>query len=150
VEAITMGMGDCPKCWDGICSCGYEYRDFSEEDMLYFLKGLSKYNKYAKKSIKIVANNSPKEVKKIIKQIEDKKEKKTEFWEAISYVIYSLIDDIEKNRKILESVLTVEYQNGKKEEYKISGYSKKEIASKIKDFEELLKKTNGKLISKTI
>jgi tRNA G10 N-methylase Trm11 len=145
-----MGMGDCPKCWDEICSCGYEYRDFSEEDMLYFLKGLVRYNKYAKKSIKIVANNSPKEVKKIIKQIEDKKEKKTEFWEAISYVIYSLIDDIEKNRKILESVLTVEYQNGKKEEYKISGYSKKEIKEKIKDFEDLLKKTNGKLISKTI
>jgi hypothetical protein len=46
--------------------------------------------------------------------------------------------------------LTVEYQNGKKEEYKISGYSKKEIASKIKDFEDLLKKTNGKIISKTI
>lgn len=26
-----MGMGNCPKCWDHFCSCGYEYRKWGYE-----------------------------------------------------------------------------------------------------------------------
>ena len=38
-----MGLGDCPKCWDGICSCGYQYKHFKWKDIVYFVKGIIKY-----------------------------------------------------------------------------------------------------------
>jgi hypothetical protein len=28
-----MSLSDCPKCWDTLCSCGYEYRNWSIEDL---------------------------------------------------------------------------------------------------------------------
>ena len=38
-----MGLGDCPECWDGTCTCGYMYRDLKDDFMVSFLQGLIKY-----------------------------------------------------------------------------------------------------------
>lgn len=26
-----MGLGDCEQCWQGLCECGYQYRDWTKE-----------------------------------------------------------------------------------------------------------------------
>jgi hypothetical protein len=41
-----MGLGDCPKCWDGMCSCGYEYRNWSIERIDSLVEKLSKVKAY--------------------------------------------------------------------------------------------------------
>jgi hypothetical protein len=51
-----MGMSECIKCWDNVCSCGYEYRDFSKEEMVEFLSGLLKYNEHTKEGMKLLFN----------------------------------------------------------------------------------------------
>jgi len=28
-----MSLSDCPKCWDTPCTCGYEYKDWSIEQL---------------------------------------------------------------------------------------------------------------------
>lgn len=35
-------MFNCPKCWDKPCSCGYEYRGKSDEEMAAFIYGITK------------------------------------------------------------------------------------------------------------
>lgn len=34
-----MALSDCPKCWDTPCTCGYEYRDWSDEQMMRVIRG---------------------------------------------------------------------------------------------------------------
>lgn len=33
-----MSMSDCPKCWDTPCTCGYEYRNASDEYVITMYK----------------------------------------------------------------------------------------------------------------
>ena len=30
VEEIKMALSDCPRCWNTPCTCGYEYKDWSQ------------------------------------------------------------------------------------------------------------------------
>ena len=38
-----MGLGDCPKCWESNCLCGYKYKDYKHELMVSFITGLIEY-----------------------------------------------------------------------------------------------------------
>lgn len=29
-----MSLSDCPKCWDTPCTCGYEYREYKDENIV--------------------------------------------------------------------------------------------------------------------
>jgi hypothetical protein len=35
-----MGMGDCLKCWDGVCSCGWEYLNWNSKGLKTHIKML--------------------------------------------------------------------------------------------------------------
>lgn len=40
-----MSLSDCPKCWDTPCTCGYEYRNYSQSakrGLIRAILGLSK------------------------------------------------------------------------------------------------------------
>lgn len=39
-----MSLYDCPECWNVICSCGYEYQKYSNEDFVDFLYGIMSYH----------------------------------------------------------------------------------------------------------
>ena len=28
-----MSLADCEKCWDALCTCGYQYRNWSEKSL---------------------------------------------------------------------------------------------------------------------
>jgi len=30
-----MSLSSCPKCWDVLCCCGWQYRQWKKEDRLY-------------------------------------------------------------------------------------------------------------------
>ncbi len=32
----------CPKCWDGVCSCGYMYEHFTKQELESLIKILQK------------------------------------------------------------------------------------------------------------
>ena len=34
-------MGNCEKCWDAPCICGWEYRNWSDEEFKRFIQGIS-------------------------------------------------------------------------------------------------------------
>lgn len=44
-----MGLADCPKCWDAVCCCGYEYESWSKKRILGLIfvlfKSLFKYRR---------------------------------------------------------------------------------------------------------
>ena len=29
-------LGDCPKCWEHLCHCGYQYRNMIPDDRIHF------------------------------------------------------------------------------------------------------------------
>lgn len=35
-----MSLSDCPKCWETPCMCGYEYRNYTTEDMVKWIEGI--------------------------------------------------------------------------------------------------------------
>lgn len=37
-----MSLSDCSKCWDTPCTCGYEYKDWSQEKFDDFIKSITK------------------------------------------------------------------------------------------------------------
>jgi hypothetical protein len=37
-----MGLADCPKCWQALCECGYEYQSWSVEDLKKQIEMLQK------------------------------------------------------------------------------------------------------------
>ena len=39
-----MSSSDCKNCLDGICTCGYAYKDFSDDKLVDFLSGLLQYH----------------------------------------------------------------------------------------------------------
>ena len=39
-----MGMGDCIKCWESPCVCGYEYRNYTEAKLTEFINGILVYH----------------------------------------------------------------------------------------------------------
>lgn len=39
-----MGLSDCSKCWNVTCSCGYQYRNFSKQELIDFICGIYRYN----------------------------------------------------------------------------------------------------------
>lgn len=41
----------CEKCWDGICSCGWEYKHFTKEDLVRFINGVLSYHEADKEYI---------------------------------------------------------------------------------------------------
>lgn len=32
-----MSLSDCPRCWDTPCTCGYEYRNYTEDEAVKFV-----------------------------------------------------------------------------------------------------------------
>ena len=47
-----MSLSDCAKCWDTPCTCGHEYRDWTEkrlEDQITMLKAVLEAKKKEKK-----------------------------------------------------------------------------------------------------
>ena len=43
-KSMSMSMSDCPKCWDTLCACGWEYRTWSKakrEDLAASALGVS-------------------------------------------------------------------------------------------------------------
>ena len=49
-----MGLAfKCPECWDYICTCGYEYEDWSIEDLEDQIK-MFKYCPWCGKILKII------------------------------------------------------------------------------------------------
>ena len=41
-----MSLADCPKCWDVLCSCGWEYKDWSIDRLKDLIKRLEKVKEY--------------------------------------------------------------------------------------------------------
>ena len=37
-----MALSDCPKCWDTPCTCGYEYKNYTKEEFVKFIKDILK------------------------------------------------------------------------------------------------------------
>lgn len=35
-------LGDCPKCWDGLCSCGYMFKDWSPHSLVKLVARLDR------------------------------------------------------------------------------------------------------------
>ena len=40
---IKVSLSDCIKCWETPCRCGYEYKDWSEKDMVKFLYDITSH-----------------------------------------------------------------------------------------------------------
>lgn len=47
-----MSLSDCPKCWDTPCTCGHEYRDWTETRLLQQITMLKKVLTEKKKKAK--------------------------------------------------------------------------------------------------
>lgn len=45
-----MSLSDCIKCWDTPCTCGWEYRDWSIEQLEHHAKMLNKILFFRKQS----------------------------------------------------------------------------------------------------
>lgn len=43
-----MSLADCQKCWDALCSCGWEYRRWSQEDLNDLILVLTRAVEYKK------------------------------------------------------------------------------------------------------
>ena len=43
-----MSMSDCPNCWDTLCCCGYQYRDWKPKEIDDLRKVLLKVKKIQK------------------------------------------------------------------------------------------------------
>ena len=41
-----MGLAGCPKCWDALCCCGFEYRSWSIEELRGQIRILEKIIKF--------------------------------------------------------------------------------------------------------
>ena len=39
-----MSLSDCPKCWDTLCTCGYQYRNHSATDLSEVVLGMLSYH----------------------------------------------------------------------------------------------------------
>lgn len=39
-----MAMSDCIKCWDTPCTCGYDYKDKTEQGMVKYIFSITKYH----------------------------------------------------------------------------------------------------------
>lgn len=55
-----MALSDCPVCWDTPCRCGYEYRNWSKDELIamrnmfqQLIDGKHKYSKSNKDRNKI-------------------------------------------------------------------------------------------------
>lgn len=38
-----MALSDCEKCWDTPCTCGWEYRNYSDEAFAKFIADILSY-----------------------------------------------------------------------------------------------------------
>lgn len=38
-----MSLSDCPQCWETPCRCGFEYKDWSKEQVAEFIKKIIRY-----------------------------------------------------------------------------------------------------------
>lgn len=42
-----MALSDCERCWETPCSCGYEYRHWSSENLIDFVASVISYKPLA-------------------------------------------------------------------------------------------------------
>lgn len=38
-----MALSDCEKCWDTPCTCGWKYRNYTDEELARFIAGILRY-----------------------------------------------------------------------------------------------------------
>ena len=39
-----MSIFDCPKCWDTLCTCGWEYRNWGNSEVVDLFENIMKYH----------------------------------------------------------------------------------------------------------
>lgn len=38
-----MALSDCPKCWETPCQCGWEYREYNNQEMINTITSILTY-----------------------------------------------------------------------------------------------------------
>lgn len=66
-----MSLSDCEKCWDTPCTCGYEYRNYSEERIIDWIENILKYHDRGKILNQLMSKNIPIKQGKKTEQIEE-------------------------------------------------------------------------------
>ena len=51
-----MSLSDCMKCWDTPCSCGWEYRKYTNAQLSSHIASITQYR--SKKEAKAIINNA--------------------------------------------------------------------------------------------
>ena len=39
-----MSLSDCSECWDTPCTCGFEYKDYTDDEIIEWLRDILKFH----------------------------------------------------------------------------------------------------------